>query len=103
MQEKIFVLWGELAVQNYFDITERKPETVQMLLDHIDEYEFDTPEEAEAFRQGMCAVKCDSAEDFCELTETGVKSLRSFLVPPKKVGKKSPRFDSSAKLCTIGT
>ena len=75
MAEKVIVLWGEEAVQKYFNVHDRSAETVSMLLGHIDIYEFKTEDEAEAFRFGACAVKSDSAKDFCELTEQGYKSL----------------------------
>ena len=76
MVEKIIVLWGEEPVQRYFNITDRSQETVALLLDHIDVYEFATEAEAEAFRFGVCAVKAPSAKDFCELTVQGYKNLR---------------------------
>lgn len=75
MAEKVIVLWGEEAVQRYFSVGDRSPETVAMLLQHIDIYDFKTEAEAEAFRFGVCAVKSNSAKDFCEVTEHGYESL----------------------------
>jgi hypothetical protein len=75
MCEKVIVIWGEDAVNRYFNVRDRSKETVNMLLKHIDIYDFNTEDEAEAFRLGVCAVKSPSAEDFCELTQQGYSSL----------------------------
>lgn len=77
MAEKVVVLWGEEPVQRYFNVVDRSEETVDLLLKHIDVYEFATVEEAEAFRFGVCAVKSPSANDFCELTVQGLESLHA--------------------------
>jgi hypothetical protein len=77
MSEKVIVLLGDEPIRRYFDVTDRSVETLSLVLDHTDVYEFSSQEEAEAFRFGMCVVKTPSARDFCELTEHGYATLLS--------------------------
>lgn len=46
MAEKVIVLSGEEPVKRYFNVDDRSGETVAMLLEHIDVYEFPSSEEA---------------------------------------------------------
>jgi hypothetical protein len=75
MPEKIIALVGEEPVRRYFDVFDRSKETVDMVLQHVRIYDFDTQEEAEAFRMGVCAVSSPEARDFCEITQHGYKNL----------------------------
>ena len=73
--EKVILLCGAEPVRKYFNVTDRSRETVELLLESIDVYEFDTEAEAEAFRMGLCAGHSAEAKDVSELTEQGYKTL----------------------------
>ncbi|MDR1945982.1 MAG: hypothetical protein LBQ51_02290 [Desulfovibrio sp.] len=74
-KEKVILLRGDEPVKRYFCVRDRSKETVRMVLDNIEVYDFDTEEEAEAFRLGLCAIGDAKVPDFCEVTVQGYKSL----------------------------
>ena len=75
-KEIIVVLWGEEEIQNYYVYGKWTPEGVRKILANTEVFEFDTYEEAEAFRQGMAAVVSKTARDFMELPLKGYKYLQ---------------------------
>lgn len=72
---KVIVMWGGQEIEHYYDYAEWTPDNIQKILANIAVYEFDTENEAEAFREGMCAVVVPSARDFTELAPEGYAAL----------------------------
>ena len=75
-KEKIAILWGDEEIQSYYAYGKWTKEGVKRILANTEVYEFDTYEEAEAFREGMCAVVSKTARDFMELPMKGYKYLQ---------------------------
>ena len=76
MAAKVIVLWGGPEVSNFYDYAVWNGENAQKILEHVDVYDFQTEEEAEAFRMGLCAVKSLTAKDFTEITERSYQALQ---------------------------
>jgi hypothetical protein len=77
IQNKVILINGAEAVRRYLCVYERGKESLKLIYNSINIYDFDTEEEAEAFRMGLCVVCEDRAEDFCEMTEQGFKNFIS--------------------------
>ena len=75
MMADVIILWGDQEVQAYYDYSARTPEVAKILLSKITVYKFDTEEEAEAFRLGLCEVKSPNAHEFSELPPAGYAAL----------------------------
>ncbi len=74
-KEIVIILWGDSEIQNYYNFAKWNAETVELILQHTEVFEFDNYEEAEAFRRGMAVVVSATARDFMELAPQGFKSL----------------------------
>ena len=83
-QHRVFILWGAQEVATFYDYRAWSAEAAAAMLKNSAVYEFDTEEEAEAFRMGLCAVTVPSARDFTEITEASHEALRKLVDPPKR-------------------
>jgi hypothetical protein len=75
----VILIRGVDAVKKYLSVQDLSTEAMKMIYKSIDIYEFDTEEEAEAFRMGLCAVCEDKADDFCEMSGRGYKNFLALL------------------------
>jgi hypothetical protein len=74
IHNRVILILGRYAVQRYFCVHDRSKATLSLIYKSIKKYDFDTEEEAEAFRMGLCACE-DNADAVCEMTEAGYKSF----------------------------
>lgn len=72
---KIHILFDEDAILTYLDVNCTDVKQLKKVKAHIDTYEFDTPEEVEAFRFGVCAAYGKGVKDFFELTDANLKQF----------------------------
>ena len=82
---RVIVLWGDAEVSWFYDYAQWTVENARKILDHVEIYDFDTFEESEAFRMGLCAVKTPSARDFTEIAERSYRALLELASPPERV------------------
>lgn len=76
--EIVYILWTKEAMDKFFSI-DRSERSISLILANLTEYEFDSVEESEAFRLGLCEVSRitpTSAMEFTELMLSQVKRLR---------------------------
>ena len=92
---EVIILWGGEEVEDFYDYSSWTPEVAKLILNNVAVYDYPTEDEAEAFREGLCAVKSPTARDFTEITRKSYESLQHLANPPK--AKKSRR--SSRELC----
>jgi hypothetical protein len=79
INNRVILIKGAEAVRRYLCVRERGKDSLKLIRDSIEIYKFDTEEEAEAFRMGLCAVCEDAADDFCEMSEQGYKNFIALL------------------------
>ena len=84
-KERIAILWGDEEIQCYYAYGKWTSEGVKRILANTEVFEFDTYEEAEAFRQGMAAVVSATARDFMELPMKGYKYLQEIAKKSEKI------------------
>lgn len=80
-RHEVIILWGGEEVENFYDHASWTPETARRILEHVAVYEYATEDEAEAFREGLCAVVSVTARDFTEITGKSYRALQTLAFP----------------------
>lgn len=80
----VILIYGRQAIDTALDVTCTDPVKIDQALRSIEKFEFSTPDEAEAFRLGLCVSSGDGDREFCEITESILKRLRLIFVKSAK-------------------
>lgn len=83
MKYQVYILWGSEAVDLFYDYSKWTQETASQMLSQIEVFEWNTEDEAEAFRIGLCAVR-NSGRDFDEIMPESYKSIKKMAESRKK-------------------
>jgi len=74
-KHSIHLVFDVPCIETYFDVTDPDLKQLKKVKSHIDSYEFDSVDEVEAFRIGLCASYGKNVKDFLELTDANIRSL----------------------------
>lgn len=76
---KVILVMGEENINTFFDVMVSDKQQLLSLWHSVEIFDFETEQEEEAFRLGICAVNGKNTRDFCEITESCLKKLRKRL------------------------